>query len=133
MTGFVYKRFVKLLKSKGFRVVRQNYDKTTGIWIVRGKGVYGIIAPHMKQYYNADFFVDSEGLWDKFSRAVLLVDIDKVNFEDLLADFSFLNSEEGMKYSKTYAYLDDDKAKFKTMKDFSFPNSEETHENCMGY
>ena len=125
MTNFVCKKFVKQLKSNGFRVVRQNYDKTAGIWIVRGKGIYGILAPHLKKSYNADFFVEYEEYWDKLSKAALYIDIDKLIFEDLLADISFLNSEEGKEYNKTYAYLDDDKAKFKTMKDFSFTNVEE--------
>lgn len=124
MTGFVAKHFVKLLKSKGFRVVRENHDRFTGVWIIRGHGIEGIIAPHMKKYYNADLFIDNEEYWDKFSKAPILVDLYKVDLEDLFDDISFLTSEEGKEYNRTYAYLEDDKAKFKTMKDFSYPVTE---------
>jgi len=115
MTGFVANRFVKLLKNKGFRVVRENHTRYSGIWIVRGFGIYGVIAPHMKEYYNADFFVDNEEYWDKFSHAVVKVDISKVNTEDLFEDISYLTSEEGREYNRSYAYLDDNRARFKTM------------------
>ena len=124
MTGFVAKHFVKLLKSKGFRVVRENHDRFTGAWNIRGYGIKGVIAPHMKEYYNAELFIDNEEYWDKFSRAPILVDLCKVNLDDLFSDISFLTSEEGKEYNRTYAYLEDDKAKFKTMKNFSYPTTD---------
>ena len=115
MTGFVLKRFVKLLKTKGFRVVKQNRSFDAGIWIVRGFGLYGIIAPDMKEWYAADFFMENEEYWNKCSRCPISVDVSKVNMELLFADMEFLASEEGKLYNGSYAYLDDDKAKFKTM------------------
>ena len=125
MTGFVAKHFVKMLKKKGFRVVRKNYDRHTGDWVVTGKGIFGVIAPHIKKYYNADFFIDNEEYWDKYTKAPIMVDISKVDVDELLDDISFLASQEGKEYNRTYAFLEDDKAKFKTMKYFSFPDEKD--------
>ena len=113
-TNFVAKRFVKLLKSKGFRVIRRNHSQYSGNWDIRGHGMEGLIVPHYKEAYGADLFLDTEEYWDKCSKAIIRVDTGTVNIDDLLSDITFLNTDEGNIYNGQWGYLEDNWAKLKT-------------------